>query len=79
MMEDVAIAAGEHDPFSGMQVPPELEESLQRHRHNLLRLIMTLRSAGVDEKQIEESVLGVVASYKEELMRAIKRMMNDRG
>jgi len=63
------------DPFSDLEIPAELEESLQRHRENLVRLATTLRCAGVDETQIEQSVSVIVDSYKEELIRAMKRMM----
>jgi hypothetical protein len=63
------------DPFAGMDVPQELEESLRRHREHLSRLIATLRSSGVGETQIRESVSVILASYKEELIRAIQRMV----
>lgn len=63
------------DTFSDVEIPPELEESLQRHRKNLVRLIITLRSAGISESQIEESVSVIVASYKDELMQALKTFM----
>jgi len=64
-----------HDPFLGLDIPPELEESLQRHRQHLARLVIDLRCAGVQEAQIEHSVSVIVDSYKEELIRAMKRMM----
>jgi hypothetical protein len=63
------------DPFAGLDVPEALHASLERHRQNLARLILSLQSAGVSEEQIENSVSVVVASYKEELLRAIKTMM----
>lgn len=63
------------DTFSDVEIPPELEESLQRHRENLARLIISLRSAGISEAQIEESVSIIVASYKVELMEALKTFM----
>jgi hypothetical protein len=68
-------AAVEVDPFHGMEIPAELEHSLQRHREHLARLVMSLRSAGVNEAQIEESISVMVASYKDELIRTIKRMV----
>jgi hypothetical protein len=67
------------DPFADLEIPPELEQSLQRHREHLVQLVVTMRSAGIDEAHIDESVSVIVASYKEELLRAVKRMMNDRG
>jgi hypothetical protein len=36
---------------------------------------MSLRSAGVKDAQIEESVSVIVASYKDELIGAMKRMV----
>jgi hypothetical protein len=65
----------EPDSFSGIDIPPELEESLRRHRENLVRLVTTLRSAGISQAQIEESVAVIVASYKYELMQALNAWM----
>ncbi len=64
-----------HDPFGDLEIPAELQSSLDRHRQNLARLIVSLKSAGLSEEQIESSVSVVVASYKDELTRAIKMMM----
>lgn len=55
-----------------VSVPPELESAFQRHRQNLIELVRNLRSAGVSEEQIEQSVSVIVASYKEELLRTMK-------
>jgi hypothetical protein len=63
------------DPFGDLEVPEALRTSLERHRENLARLIRSLQSAGVSDEQIETSVSVVVASYKEELVRAIKTMV----
>lgn len=63
------------DPFSDLTVPPALEDSLRRHREHLALLIVSLQSAGVSEVQIEASVSTIVASYKAELMEAIKSMV----
>ncbi len=63
------------DPFAGMEIPDALHESIERHRANLFRLITSLQSAGVSDEQIETSVSVIVASYKEELLRAIKTMV----
>jgi hypothetical protein len=63
------------NPFTGIDIPQELEESLRRHREHLSRLIATLRSSGVGETQIRESVSVILASYKEELIRAIQGMV----
>jgi dihydroxyacid dehydratase/phosphogluconate dehydratase len=63
------------DPFDGLDVPDALQESLDRHRGNLAKLISTLHSAGVSDDQIEFSVSTIVFSYKQELLRAIKAMV----
>jgi hypothetical protein len=61
--------------FSDLDVPPQLEESLRRHRANLAQFIRNLHTAGISEKQIEESVTLMIASYREELVRTIKSMV----
>lgn len=63
------------DPLAGLVIPAELEGSFRRHRENLARLVVTLRSAGLSEEKIEESVSVIVASYESELLRTIKSMM----
>ncbi len=65
----------QEDPFADIQIPEQLQESLQRHRENLARLVTSLQSVGVSETQIEASISVVVDSYKEELCRAIKAMV----
>jgi hypothetical protein len=65
------------DPFVEIAVPVVLEDSLRRHRENLTRLVVSLQSAGVSEAQIEASVTAIVASYKAELMEAIKSMVKN--
>ena len=68
-------AAVEPDPFHDLYIPAELEENLQRHRQNLARLVLSLRSAGVNAADIEESVSILVESYRDELIRTVKGMM----
>ncbi len=65
----------EIDPFAEIQVPEALQESLQRHRSNLATLIRSLEAVGLTDAQIESNVSVIVASYKEELLRAIKAMV----
>ena len=60
------------DPFSDLDIPDALQESLARHRENLAKLIMSLRSVGLDDLQVEASVSVMVDSYKQELLRTIK-------
>ena len=63
-----------YDPFDGMDIPPELEASFQRHRKHLADLVGNLRQAGISEEQIEMSVNVIVESYRGELLNAIKAM-----
>ena len=65
----------QNDPFQEIDIPPELEDSIRRHREHLARLIANLRLAGVDEAHIEQSVSVIIESYKAELTLAVKRMM----
>ena len=65
----------QQDPFADIDIPEPLQESLHRHRENLATLVANLQSVGVSEAQIEASISVIVASYKEELLRAIKRMV----
>jgi hypothetical protein len=62
------------DAYQGLDIPVELEESLRRHREHLARLVLSLRSAGFSREQIEESVSAIIASYKTELMAALRRI-----
>jgi hypothetical protein len=62
------------DPFADLDVPPQLEESLARHRMHLADLIRTMKTAGVSEERIEESISELIASYKAELLAAIRSM-----
>ena len=63
------------DPFESLDVPEALQDSLQRHRENLGQLVRSLHSAGLNDQQIEASVSLIVESYKEELLRAIKALV----
>ena len=65
----------DQDPFSDLDVPLELEASIQRHRVHLAQLVRNMQNAGVSANQIEESISVIVTSYKEELTQAIKSMV----
>lgn len=62
------------DPFVDLNVPPQLEESLARHRMHLAELIRAMKTAGVSADHIEESISELIASYKGELLAAIRSM-----
>lgn len=63
------------DPLQGLTIPPELGGNLQRHREHLRGLVSTLRSAGMKQEQIEDSVSVIADSYKAELIRTIKELV----
>ena len=65
----------QRDPFADLHIPEPLQESLQRHRENLAKLVANLQSVGVHESQIEASVSVMVDSYKQELLRAMKAVV----
>lgn len=44
------------DPFADLQIPESLQESLERHRDNLLKFLENLQSVGVSESQSGERV-----------------------
>lgn len=56
------------------QVPPELRASVARHQENLLRLIESLRAAGMQEAEIESALSTLIDSYKHELLEAIRSL-----
>ena len=68
------LSQQEADPYAGFEIPAALVPSLDRHRENLTRFIVSLQALGFDERQIESSVSVIVASYKEELISAIRAM-----
>lgn len=61
----------------GIDIPPVLEESVQRHHKNLLKLAYNLESAGLSFEQIETSINTLVKSYRLELISAIHALMEN--
>lgn len=60
-------------------IPEELRASVARHQENLLRLMESLRAAGMEEAQIEAAVTTLIESYKRELLEAIRALSGARG
>jgi hypothetical protein len=58
-------------------IPPVLQASVARHQGNLARLMLSLRKAGMEQRQIEAAVTSVVESYKAELLDAIRSLAAD--
>lgn len=61
------------------EIPPELRASVARHQDNLLRLIESLRAAGMQEAEIESALSTVIDSYKTELLEAIRALRGTEG
>jgi len=62
------------DPFANLDIPPLLEASIARHRTHLAQLVHTMKTAGISDTQIEQSVTVLIDSYKTELLAAIRSM-----
>lgn len=61
-----------HESFYGVEVPDELLRVSERHQQHIGELVVTLRSAGLTEQSIEEAVDQLVASYRSQLLEAVK-------
>ena len=62
------------DSLYGFQIPDELRDVASRHQLHVAELISKLRSVGLDDHLIERSVDQLVASYRAELLRAVKAL-----
>jgi hypothetical protein len=62
------------DSFYEIQIPNELREVAGRHQQHIVALISQLQSAGLDDGLIERSVDQLIASYRSELMKAVKAL-----
>ena len=60
-------------------VPPELQESVQRHQRHLAALVESLRAAGLGDEVIEESVGQLLESYRQELTAAMRALMLEKS
>jgi hypothetical protein len=61
----------------GLEIPAELRASVQRHEQHLAQLVSTLRAAGLDAATIDASVRQLVDSYREELITAVRSLVED--
>jgi hypothetical protein len=62
------------DGLYDVQIPDELRDVASRHQQHIAELILKLRSVGLDDATIERSVDQLIASYRAELMRAVKAL-----
>ncbi|HEX8484696.1 hypothetical protein [Sphingomonas sp.] len=72
-----ALAASPMLPV-GATIPAELLPTIARHRANLSGLVRNLRLAGMDDVMIESSVRQLLDSYRDELLRAVRTLIEDR-
>lgn len=54
---------------------PALETSVKRHCENLENLARTLKSLGLDDKEIDRNVVAVFEEYERELLNTVGAMM----
>ena len=57
------------DPTS---LPPGIISSIERHKARVAELVTALRGAGMSDDIIDSSVRSVVASYEQELVKALR-------
>jgi hypothetical protein len=62
------------DSFYEFEIPEELQQVASRHQQHVAELITRLQSAGLDDRLIEQSVDQLIASYRAELMGAVKAL-----
>ena len=57
-----------------VDLPPQLQASLERHKANLLRLYWQLSAIGAREAVIEDTLSAMIASYRDELLTLIRHL-----
>ena len=62
------------DRFYGFQLPDELREVATRHQQHVADLVSKLRSSGMEDILIDQAVDQLVASYRAELLEAVKSL-----
>lgn len=62
------------DGFYDITVPDALREVASRHQQHVAELIAKLQAVGLDDQLIERSVDQLIASYRAELMQAVKAL-----
>jgi len=57
--------------LADLTIPDRLRDSLDRHHANLAQLAVSLLDAGLERQQVEQAVVTVQRSYRQELVRTI--------
>lgn len=63
------------DRLAAAATVPALETSVKRHCENLENLAKTLKSLGLDDKEIDRNVVAVFEEYERELLNTVGQMM----
>lgn len=62
------------ETLSDFDVPEQLLELVDRHKQHLIELVTKLRTVGIDEIAIEETVDQLIANYRVQLLEAAKAL-----
>ena len=63
-----------NDPsgFYDLPIPDELRAVASRHQQHVAELVVKLRLVGMDNHLIEQSVDSLIASYRAQLLQAVR-------
>lgn len=62
------------EEFAGLELPPSLRDLALRHQRNIADLVGRLHEVGLDDGTIEAAVDQLVASYRSQLVDAVKAL-----
>lgn len=60
--------------FYDFEIPKQLQEVAARHQQHVAELVTRLEQVGMDEELIERSVDQLIASYRSQLLEAVKAL-----
>ena len=58
-------------------LPPQLQHLSERHLQQLVKLVVAMRAAGIDEALVRHSVRQIIDSYEHELVEALMRLAKE--
>jgi hypothetical protein len=64
--------------FADLMIPDALSAAVVRHQKHVSDLVVGLRAVGMSDSVIDHSVDQLIASYRAELVRAIKALRDGR-